>query len=415
MKIGLREIIEFLEDKKGYRKEGKTRLKNILSKKGYDVSDEDCAEALAIANKTDVVKKQTQDFKEVVEEYLEYTAPHFGTTSTKQTDKVNLKLRSKWQSASGEWLESYRAVPESEVPLSLEDIEGAVKNALKSVAPSVTPLVAPSIFHRKSMLVWTSDKHIGADTTDAQHDKPYNKEVFAERMYSVADKIVTKSFEEGKFHTVVIADLGDATDGQDGYTASRTHRLPQNMTNREVFETYMEVHIKFLETLVKNAVAYNYEFWFNTCSNHGGSYEYACHKAFQIYIQTKYPKIKVNSFDKFLGHTEFQGVTYLLTHGKDDKNRKFGLPLYPDAKTEVFIDNYLKLNRLSFNNNIRLIKGDLHQSASVPCKNINRYRNVASIFGSSGWVMDNYGYTPAGCDYEILDGNEITEGTFWFD
>lgn len=413
----VKEIVEFLRERKGYQKEGARRLA-LKVLKGR-ATEEDCLEALQIVR--DTVKKVDVE-KTNLANYLVNNVSGIeririkkdGSTEYKK-EEPELKLRSRWQSATGEWLESYRAVPNEETTLSLQDIEDAVKNALKD--EPVIEVVVNDYNTTKSMLVWTSDKHIGADTTEAQHHKPYNKEVFRNRMAELLSKITIKSLEFNGLDTLVIADLGDATDGQDGYTSSRSHRLPQNMTNREVFETYFEVHSAFVDYLVENKIANKYEFWFNTNSNHGGSYEFACAKAFQIYIQTKYPDIVVKSFDKFIGHTEFEGITYLLTHGKDDTNRKFGLPLYPDAKTEVFIDNYLKLNKLSLNKNIRLIKGDLHQSASVPCKNINRYRNVASMFGSSGWVMDNFGFTPPGTDYEIIDTTtgEILEGTFWYD
>ncbi len=415
----VKDIVEFLKSHPGYKKEGAKRLATKVLKGKAAI--EDCREALQIVN--DVVKKEKVnfvqrdiDFTKVEDDFVWHLLGG-GTEKIKSKDEPNLKLRSRWQSANGEWLESYRAVPNEETELTKQDIEEAVKAALTDVKPleGFEPFLKDLPSSNKSMLVWTSDKHIGADTTETQYNNPYNKQVFIKRMSELAQKIVEKSVEYKGLDTLVIADLGDATDGQDGYTASRSHRLPQNMTNREVFETYITVHMAFVDYLVEAGIANNYEFWFNTNSNHGGSYEFACHKALQLYIVTKYPFVTVKSFDDFLGHTHFKGITYLLTHGKDDKNRKFGLPLYPDAKTEVFIDNYLKMNKLSFDPNIRLIKGDLHQSASLPCKNINRYRNVASLFGASGWVMDNFGFTPAGCDYEIIDGNEILEGTFWFE
>lgn len=400
----VKEIVEFLKERPGYLKVGPNKLAiKVLKGKA---TEEDCREALQIAKGITVKADDTITVTNTI-----------NPTQVKLDKTTNLKLRSKWQSANGEWLESYRVVPEAEVELTKDDIEDAVYKAIDKAQLEAFDYEEIVSENELSMLVWTSDKHIGADTTDAQHSKPYNKQVFSNRMQTLANRILDKSILNGTFNTLVIADLGDATDGQDGYTSSRSHRLPQNMTNREVFETYMEEHIKFVDFLIENQVACNYEFWFNTNSNHGGSYEFACHKALQIYINTKYPFIKIKSFDKFLGHTQFKNVTYLLTHGKDDTNRKFGLPLYPDPKTEVFIDNYLKMNKLSLNENIRLIKGDLHQSASVPCKNINRYRNVASMFGSSGWVMDNYGFTPPGTDYEILNeySGEIIEGTFWYE
>jgi hypothetical protein len=411
------EIVQFLNDKPGYSKEGAKRLANKVFK--GQASVENCKEALSrIKNPAvEFLIKFEEPYVQHMDDVLESKLNNKPIKERFENTSSNLKLKSRWQGANGKWLESYKADETSKDKLSKEDIESAIKDALKGVQSFGSLVDLGKVNKNISMVVWTADKHIGADTTDAQHDKPYNKNIFRNRMLRLSGKIMEVSKINNGLDTLVVADLGDATDGQDGYTASRTHRLPQNMTNKEVFETYFQVHVDFLETLIKNNIAQNYEFWFNTCSNHGGSYEYACHRAFQIYIQTKYPDIKVKSFDKFIGHTEFNGVTYLLTHGKDDTNRKYGLPLYPDAKTEVFIDNYLKLNKLSFNKNIRLIKGDLHQSCSAPCKNINRYRNVASMFGSSGWVMDNYGYTPAGTDYEILDNTtgEILEGTFWYE
>ena len=402
----VKDIIEFLKERPGYKKEGAKRLAlKVLKGK---VTVEDCKEALQIVN--GVTLKANDN--------ITLTTSNFNNTSKVEIKSIpsNLKLRSRWQSANGEWLESYRTVPEQEVQLTKDDIEDSIYKVLTDKIEPVKIPVDNSV-KQHSMLVWTSDKHIGADTTEAQHFKPYNKYKFIDRMHQLGLKIVNKTNLYGKFDTLVVADLGDAIDGQDGYTSSRTHRLPQNMTNKEVFETYLQVHMKFVDLLIEHQVADKYEFWFNTNSNHGGDFEYTCHRALQVYISLKYPDITIKSFDKFIGHTKFKDVTYLLTHGKDDTNRKFGLPLYPDAKTEVFIDNYLKLNKLSLDNNIRLIKGDLHQSASVPCKNINRYRNVASLFGSSAWVMDNFGYTPPGTDYEIYDEStgEIIEGTFWFD
>ncbi len=426
----VKDIVEFLKSHPGYKKEGAKRLATKVLKGKAAI--EDCREALQIVN--DIVKKtkatiNTHDFGKDHQEFqnkinnffvqrdIDFEEEALNKAIKELKPAENLKLRSRWQSTNGEWLESYRAVPNEESELTKQDIEEAVKSALTDVKPleGFEPFLKDLPSSNKSMLVWTSDKHIGADTTETQYSNPYNKQVFIKRMSELAQRIIEKSVEYKGLDTLVIADLGDATDGQDGYTASRSHRLPQNMTNREVFETYITVHMAFVDYLVEAGIANNYEFWFNTNSNHGGSYEFACHKALQLYIVTKYPFVTVKSFDDFLGHTHFKGITYLLTHGKDDKNRKFGLPLYPDAKTEVFIDNYLKMNKLSFDPNIRLIKGDLHQSASLPCKNINRYRNVASLFGASGWVMDNFGFTPAGCDYEIVDGNEILEGTFWFE
>ena len=44
----------------------------------------------------------------------------------------------------------------------------------------------------------------------------------------------------GAFYSIYVCDLGDAVDGWNGYTTRGGHKLPQNMSNKEVFETYVE-------------------------------------------------------------------------------------------------------------------------------------------------------------------------------
>lgn len=399
----VKEIVEFLTDRPGYLHEGARRLAiKVLKGKA---SIDDCRTALKLVNGVEKILDEEYDYIEdlpnVGKKIIDQIPPH-------------LKLKSRWQSASGEWLESYKTTDEVS-GLSKQDIEESITNTLKDVNPTI--LQKQITTSNKSLLVWTSDKHIGASTDEAMFENDYDEFEFQKRLSVLLKKIFGKVNEYGRLETLVIADLGDAIDGQDGFTASKMHKLPQNMTNRQMFDTYLNTHIKFVDSLIANNFANNYEFWFITKSNHGGVLEYAACKALQTYISVKYPKlVVVKSLDKFINHVEFRDVTYLLSHGKDDGNRKFGLPLYPDPKTEIIIDNYLKMNKLSLNERVRLIKGDLHLPTSTPCKNIERYRTVGSMFGSSGWIMDNFGFTRACTCYEIYDehNGDILEGTWYY-
>lgn len=398
------EVVEFLEIRSGYKKEGAKRLANKVLK--GKASIEDCRTALKLANGVDKILDEESDYtNEYVDKKL---IPNLESTG-------KLKLKSRWQSASGEWLESYKAIDEESSGLSKQDIEESISVALKDIKPLI--LQKQITNNTKSMLVWTSDKHIGASTDESMFENDYNEFEFQKRLSILLKNIFKKVNEYGKLQTLVVADLGDAIDGQDGFTSSKSHKLQQNMTNRQMFDVYLNAHIKFIDSLIANGFANTYEFWFITKSNHGNVLEYAASKALQTYISVKYPKqVVVKSLDKFINHVQFRDITYLLTHGKDDGNRKFGLPLFPDPKTEVMIDNYLKMNGLSLNKRIRLIKGDLHQAASTPCKNIERYRTVGSMFGSSGWIMDNFGFTRAATCYEVYDevDGDILEGTWYY-
>ena len=81
-------------------------------------------------------------------------------------------------------------------------------------------------------------------------------------------------------------------------------------------------------------------------------------------------------------------------------------PLILDTNTENKINNYLDAFNLS--GKINFIKGDLHQSATTFGKRF-RYKSVGSFFGSSEWIMQNFGFTKAVCDIDILINDQILE------
>ena len=103
-------IKEFLKDKPGYCKEGRTRLAKVLNLNHKDPQTvENCAQAL----------------KEVREELK---------NKHKNNPNSNLQLKSRWQSASGEWLESYKTVTDTsidEIKQLKEDLFNDLKNLNK--------------------------------------------------------------------------------------------------------------------------------------------------------------------------------------------------------------------------------------------------------------------------------------------
>lgn len=99
------EIIEFLLDKRGYLKEGAARLAAKL-----DAPEDVCREALAEAR---ILAREERE-----------------TVS-------NLVLKSRWQSASGEWLESYKAADNTQVNGELKLLKEELINDLKGLSKTV--------------------------------------------------------------------------------------------------------------------------------------------------------------------------------------------------------------------------------------------------------------------------------------
>jgi hypothetical protein len=106
-------------------------------------------------------------------------------------------------------------------------------------------------------------------------------------------------------------------------------------------------------------------------------------------------------FDKFIDYFNYGNHTYIFTHGKDKEDRKNGFPLDLNKDTEIYITNYILSNRIN-TPYIHFIKGDLHQS-QVQNRQLFRYKNVRSLYGSTKWAQNNHPMVLGGYDYEIVD------------
>lgn len=254
----------------------------------------------------------------------------------------------------------------------------------------------------KALFVYMSDKHIGAMTkSDSMYSNEYNREIFKERLNKVYLKIADSANMFGTFESIYICDLGDAIDGWNGYTTRGGHKLPQNMSNKEVFETYVEEHKIFFDSLFQSGFASNYKVVTQTNDNHGGDFSYISAKALQYYIEGRYDA-EVILMEKYLEHFEYGNHIFIFTHGKDNEDRKFGLPLQLNDKTEIFINKYIDYHKLDKSKNIHLIKGDLHNESQQLVQSF-RYRNVLSMYGSSKWIHNNFGPGLAGVSFDIVE------------
>lgn len=324
----------------------------------------------------------------------------------KVIDNSNGTLKKRWQNAAGEWLESY-SFEEDEVDFNIEKV-------LEKVLSNTKPILLPEVkeLSELNLNIYLSDQHIGASVDNGLFINTFDKDVYSYRMMLVLSSIISKSTLFGKFKSINIFYLGDTFDGQDGFTVKRTHHLPQNMSNEECFDTGMSVNMEFLDLLAKSGVSSNYKVFFTNQSNHGGSMDYYLFKSLKEWLAVKYPQISCTISNKFIGYTTIDSHTFLYCHGKDNIDMKAGLPLNLDSKTENFINEFIDYNKLS--GNLHFIKGDLHQINTNFGKKF-RYKNVPSLFGSSKWIMANYGYTEPACSYDIFGRDkEIIEGVIYF-
>jgi len=299
-----------------------------------------------------------------------------------------------------------KAVSLSE-PHSAEDIEKLLKidkNQWKLTTYWNKEHKAPN-GERYWIISAMSDKHIAAsvDGNIAMFPNDYNSYSFEARLKRVLYEVQYLYMTFGKFEKIYIVDLGDRMDGLNGQTTRGGHKLPQNMSNRQAFETAISVEKEFYDMILQSDMANEYCVIANANSNHGGDFDYMVSRALEMYINLKYPDTETVIQEKFIDHITFGDHVILFTHGKDDADMKHGLPLHLNDKTENYINKYLMYHGINPEKcNVSLVKGDLHVDNSQTAYGF-RYRNVLSLFGGSKWIGTNFGPTHPGCSFDIVE------------
>lgn len=256
-----------------------------------------------------------------------------------------------------------------------------------------------------TLKIFTADKHVGADVEDvAIYQNEYSAEIYRKRMAKILDEI---SYIGTDYETVVLFDLGDNLDGYHSQTTRGGHHLPQNMTTREQFDTFLEVERWFIDSLVDMLSPKNMHYIATSDDNHSGAFGYSAYKALELYISLKYPFIKTHVSKKFIDHVVIDGETIVYTHGKDEHDRKTGLPLNLSPRVETQFLDYMRQNNI--HGRAKVIKADLHQF-NINAGKFFDYINVPSVFGCSKWIMSNFGYTRPGA-YLESDNRQIP---IWF-
>ena len=99
-------------------------------------------------------------------------------------------------------------------------------------------------------------------------------------------------------------------------------------------------------------------------------------------------------------------------HGHDSKTQYKGFPLNLDEKTKNWFNNYFLQAEHDFKQNKIVLKGDLHQYSVNSCNTFD-YINAPSLYGSSSYIVSNFGKGKEGTLYLEIDGNTYTNGVIW--
>lgn len=351
------------------------------------------------------------DFKRILRAFniTKASAP-FAPHVIEENDKAKL-MEMQFREKENDFLRSYEAekvkYTESQLKRFMKENQ-ELKEQLASLAdftynidlaklPKYQP--TPNSGSDRNLIIWLSDMHIGASVSGHSiYENEYNEDEVCTRLNKIVAHLEKEVLLYGNFHSVTVCNLGDSLDGYDAQTTRGGHALPQNMNNKEQLKCFIEVMTSFMTALAENIPCSSLNYYCVGESNHDGDFGYAANIALQHILHSM--DINATVFDKFIGEFSLEGTTYILCHGKDNKDMFKNLPLTLDVKTENFINEYL--DNKAIRGNVVFIKGDLHQSATTYGRRFT-YKSVSSLFGSSAWIHKNFGNSRAACDYSIVD------------
>ena len=392
----IEKVLNLFTNSPGYFKKGKGWLADKVGVSKEEVKE---AKKLFISCSEDEVCNKSSN-----ENNIQEFNSHLKKLGLKEKDVKSIKF---WQTQKGDV--RYSIVTDNAIN-PLPDLNDVVKALTEDIVPIQIPKVEKC--NDKTLVVFLSDKHIGAMTESTSlYENNYNEVVLFDRLAKITKEITSTSKTYGTLDKIVLIDLGDALDGYNAQTVRGGHKLPQNMSNKEAFEAFIKLHKTFYSAVLLSGAAQQYEIYHVANSNHGGEFEYFAIRSLQEYFKAKFPTITFEILEQFITPINIQSHTYLLSHGKDSEDIRNGLPLTLDPKTEQYIMNYVIHHNLT-TTNLHFIKGDLHQASTQWGKHF-RYRNVPSVYGSSKWVMINYGYTKPGCSFDLISGDSIHQWDLW--
>jgi hypothetical protein len=304
-----------------------------------------------------------------------------------------------------------------EVKFNDEDIQEAVKGALEGYSKPY--IKTPKKTNKKALKVVISDAHVGLDPDpdgESLFNYQYGPDIFFNNLDTVYQSIYDQVINNGSFDLFILDDLGDGLDGYNGFTTRGGHKLDQNLTNKEAFNTYVKGKYELIRRIVELGVAKKYIIRNISNCNHGGDFGWMANRCIELMIENSIEaNIEYDIIDKFMKHYKWGDHTFILSHGKDKKFMNRGLPLNLNDRAINFINDYL--DHYDINTKyIHVEKGDLHQVAYQRTKKFD-YRNYMSFAPPSAWVTHNFGDCYSGYSLQIIpkDNNQIQHIDYFFD
>jgi len=312
-----------------------------------------------------------------------------------------------------QWIITKKLEGEAE-PIDLDIIKEAIKTL--NIAPiNVEPCTCNS---NKILRIIYTDVHVAMETNKdgyGLYGGVWNKETLNLRKEAMIKEVLIRTMQTD-YKEIHLIDLGDFMDGWDGMTVRRGHDLPQNMSNKEAFKAGLEFKVQLFNSIAQRTgikvVSHNI-----TNSNHSNDFDYIVNYSAKEILSSQFTKCEYIIYQRFINHYIIGNHCFILSHGKDSHNLKFGFKPFIDTKGKEKITEYIKHHNLE-KYFCTFEKGDSHQQLFDNCT-MDRcdYHNYTALSPASEWVQTNFVKGRSGFSImEVdIDKNEKTITPIYFD
>lgn len=253
-------------------------------------------------------------------------------------------------------------------------------------------------------IICLSDLHVGAfNQPEGYINLPeYNEDEINRRLDKIIQTSKTKNWE-----SIIVLNLGDNIDSYQKLTTSMSHQLPCTQTDRQIAATYLKVMLRFFDQLSQLFKEVSY--YSIGCGNHSGAAGWLNDLILVSHLQNQgiYCYVSNNEID----YINLNNISFIYLHGKSEasKGQFKSFPLNLNEKTQCWFNDFFADTDFRLLNKKVVLKGDLHQYSINSVSSFD-YINCPSIYGSSTYIVSNFGYTKWGCAYlEVYkDGSYVS-------
>lgn len=255
-----------------------------------------------------------------------------------------------------------------------------------------------------TLVLLLSDCHVGAYNEPNGYLKleNYNESEIWRRLVKTFDVI-----NYNKYKNIIVLNLGDSVDSYNKETTRGGHELPTIISNKEQSKLYLKIMYNYFNTIknsIKNANIYYY------CvgeSNHDGDWGWINN----IVLSERLKELGITSYisDNPIDYININNTSIVYLHGKNNVDQFRGFPLTLNKQTESWFNDFFVDCDFDLKKNKVIVKGDLHQFAVTEGHNF-QYISAPSLYGSSQYIVSNFGKTNWGIGYLEISDNNIKIG-----